>query len=277
MRPLLAESPNLAEGIDYALVGPIDNRIQEIRTRQFPLNTVCHMGRDFGFGLRWGCTGTLYAPRRLVTAAHCLFSLKLGRAPKRIVIAPGRSDRDRFPYGRVEALAAFVPRAFIQARNRAKRRASDYGLILLRRSFPDLNRFLPLLALDDRELKRLQQRQAKLHVVGYPADRPIGTLWRHSEVLRRFTPTRLFYTVDTCPGHSGSPVWVGIGGKPVLVAIHTSGILDERGRSHGCAKGTVMAPPGSLNSGVRLTPDVLANLRNPERLVAGVKPMVRVI
>ena len=277
MRGSFAESPWPAEGADHALVGPLDNRIQEIRTRIFPLNTICHLGRDFGMGLRWGCTGTLYAPRRLVTAAHCLFSLKLGRAPNRVMVAPGRSDRDSFPYGRGESLAAFVPRRFIHAGNRAERRANDYGLILLKRSFPALNRYMPLRAFGDSELKRLQARQAKLNVAGYPADRPLGTLWRHSEVLRRFTSKRLLYTVDTCPGHSGSPVWVRFNGQPVVLAVHTSGILDERGRSHGCAKGTVLAPPGSLNSGVRLTPGILANLRYPERLVAGERSMVRVI
>jgi V8-like Glu-specific endopeptidase len=277
VRLAFAGHPDFADDADYALVGPLDNRVQEIRTRLFPLNTVCHLGRDFGFGLRWGCTGTLFAPQRLITAAHCLYSLKLGRAPRRIVVAPGRTDRDSFPYGRVASLAAFVPRRFVEARNRAERRANDYGLIMLQRSFPALTRFMALRVLRDSDLKQLQARQARLHVVGYPADRPTGTMWRHSEVLRRFTPQRLYYTVDTCPGHSGSPVWTGIGGQPVIVAVHTSGILDERGRSHGCAKGTVLAPPGSLNSGVRLRPEIIANLRNPQRLVAGSRPMIRVI
>jgi V8-like Glu-specific endopeptidase len=162
VRLSFGESPDLAQGIDYALVGPLDNRVQEIRTRQFPLNTICHLGRDFGFGLRWGCTGTLYAPRRLLTAAHCLFSLKLRCAPNRITVAPGRSDRDSFPYGHVDSLAAFVPRGFVQARNRAERRANDYGLILLKRSLPALDRFMPLRVLSDRELKRLQARHRRL-------------------------------------------------------------------------------------------------------------------
>jgi hypothetical protein len=59
--------------------------------------------------------------------------------------------------------------------------------------------------------------------------------------------------------------------------VHTSGILDERGRSYGCAKGTVLAPPGMMNSGVRLTREVIANLLQPERRVAGAPPMIRVL
>lgn len=262
---------------DYALVGPIDNRVQEIETRRFPFNTICHLGRDFGFGLRWGCSGTLFAPRRVLTAAHCLYSLKLGRAPNQIAVAPGRSDRDQMPYGRRFALAAYVPLRFIQARSRAERRANDYGLVILHHRFPPLNRFLPLHAADNAELHRLQERKISLTIAGYPADRPVGTLWRHSETLRGFSAKRLFYTVDTCPGDSGSPVWAREGDRWALLAVHTTGILDELGRSHGCARGTVMAPPGSLNSGVRLTPRILANLGQPQSRVNGALAMIRVI
>ena len=262
---------------DYALVGPIDNRLQEIATHRFPFNTICHLGRDFGIGVRWGCSGALFRPRRLITAAHCLFSLKINRAPARIMVAPGRRDRDVLPYGQRAAIAAYVPRGFISARNRAERRANDYGLVVLKRGFPQLQRFMLLSSLSNRELDRLQREKLKLTISGYPADRPVGTQWRHSEILRRYTSTRLLYSTDTCPGHSGSPVWVRHKGQAVIVAIHTSGILDERGRSHGCKKGTVMAPPGSLNSGVRLTPEVVANLRDPQRLVGGRQPMVRVL
>jgi V8-like Glu-specific endopeptidase len=266
-----------SDDFDYALVGPTDNRIHEMRTRHFPFSTVCHLGRDFGDGLLRGCSGALIGPRRLLTAAHCLFSLKLRRAPVRIRVAPGRADRDQFPFGTLEASAAYVPRRFIYARTLAERRAHDYGLLLLPRSFPGLERFMVMQAPSDEALARMRAGRGQLTVAGYPADRPIGTLWHHSERLRRYTPQRLLYTVDTCPGHSGSPVWTEHDGKPVIVAVHTSGILDELGRSYGCAKGTVLAPPGTTNSGVRLTRELLANLREPERRVGGQRPMVKVL
>jgi V8-like Glu-specific endopeptidase len=69
---------------DYALVGPTDDRLHEIRTTRFPYNTVCHLGRDFGDGVWRGCSGVSIGPRKLLTAAHCLYSLKPKRAPLRI-------------------------------------------------------------------------------------------------------------------------------------------------------------------------------------------------
>lgn len=267
---------DLTEAVDYALVGPVDNRVHEIRTTRFPYNTVCHLGRDFGDGLWRGCSGVLIGPRRVLTAAHCLYSLKLGRAPNRARVVPGRQDRDRFPYGTRMGVTGYVPRRFIHARSPAERQAHDYGLVLLAQPFSGVERFLRVHAPSDHALDRMK-RSGTLTVAGYPGDRPTGTLWRHSERLRRYTPQRLLYTVDTCPGHSGSPIWSTLGGEDTLVGVHTSGILDERGRSYGCAKGTVLAPPGLMNSGVRLTPEVMANLRDPTRRVGDRQPMARVL
>jgi V8-like Glu-specific endopeptidase len=269
-------APALPDDSDYALVGPTDNRVHELHTERFPFSTVCHLGRNFGDGRLRGCSGCLIDPLRLVTAAHCLYSPALGRSPLRVRVAPGRADRDRFPFGTVDAAAAYVPRRFVSPQGPDDRRESDYGILILKRPFPGIGRFLPVRALPDLAWARLGPR-TRLTVAGYPGDRPIGTLWRHSESLRRLTPRRLFYTVDTCPGHSGSPIWAELPDGPTLVGVHTSGILDEQGRSYGCAPGTTLAPPGTLNSGVRLTPWVLANLLDPERRVGGQRPMVRVL
>ena len=38
------------EQVDFAVIGPTDNRLQEADTTRFPFNTVCHLGRDFGDG-----------------------------------------------------------------------------------------------------------------------------------------------------------------------------------------------------------------------------------
>ncbi len=254
---------DLTHELDYAVAGPRDNRVHEIRTTQFPFNTICYLGRDLGDGLSRGCTGVLIAPRAVLTAGHCVYSHKLRRPPTRIAVIPGRADRDTMPYGSIVSRRYFAPRNFIHPRpGTTDRRDFDFGLIILPRPFSKLPRFMEARALSDENLKRLKQLRL-VTITGYPGDRPVGTQWRHTERLKKITPRRLFYTIDTCPGHSGSPIWYrpDKGQKPVIIGVHTSGIVDERGRTYGCKRGTVLAPPGMMNSGVRLTLKVLANIR----------------
>lgn len=262
---------------DYALVGPVDSRVHEIRTTQFPFNTVCHLLRDFGNN-RWaGCSGVLIGPRLVLTAGHCLFSHRRGGPPKRIMVVPGRSDRDARPFGTLMSRRYYVPRQYVEGRSIASRRNFDYGIIILPRIFQGLNRFLGLRILTESALKHgYGSRRAT--IAGYPGDRPIGTLWRHTERIRKITPRRLLYTVDTCPGHSGSPIWqlVSAENKGYVIGVHTSGILDKKGRSYGCKKGTVLAPPGMLNSGVRITQEVINNIHNPKRDIDGLSAMLNV-
>jgi glutamyl endopeptidase len=110
-----------------------------------------------------------------------------------------------------------------------------------------------------------------LTIAGYHCDKPLGTMWGHSNriELKNITTTHLSYSIDTCPGHSGSPIWL-LGNNEIrlLLGIHTSGVPGvEGGRCENdpirrqCRRtGAAVTPVRGLNCGVRVTFDVINNI-----------------
>ncbi|HEY0413256.1 MAG TPA: serine protease [Allosphingosinicella sp.] len=249
----------LADEADYAVVGPTDGRTRVLHTNAFPHSAVCQIERDFGDGRLTGCTAFLIGPTRLLTAAHCITSpirrrLGLPSQAVRIRVTPGRASRSARPFGWQWA-KAWRPNPAYRRRPSAE---NDYGVIDLERPFTPSPGFFRLWAPSSEALERLRANRL-VHISGYPADKPPGTQWEHAERLDRISERQLFYSVDTCPGHSGAPVWVqrARGGAPEVIAIHTAGPAPHAGGAWGCRPGVPLAPAGLFNRGVRLTRSVL--------------------
>lgn len=254
----------LADEADYAIVGPTDGRERVTGTDRFPWSAVCHIERDFGDGRLTGCTAFLVGPRTLLTAAHCIASplrlrLNLPGVARRIRVTPGRAGAAR-PFGSQWAVSWRTHPDYL----RRPRPEVDVAVIELARPFARATGAFALLPASTPRLERLRQTRL-VHVSGYPGDKPEGTQWRHSERLDRIGSLRLHYSVDTCPGHSGSPVWVypSPGAAPRVVAVHTAGPRPHPEGPWGCRAGAPLAPAGLFNSGVRVTMETLRQLRLP--------------
>jgi V8-like Glu-specific endopeptidase len=257
----------LADRADYAIVGPSDGRTRVLNARLHPYAAVCHVQRDFGDGRLSGCSGFLVAPTIVLTAGHCVFSrprhLLTGRgSPRRIRITPGPNGGARPPFGSQWAVRWYAHRRFVNQRDVMY----DVGIIVVPQPFSGLPGVFPLAALDDAAL-RVVRAQRILHIAGFPSDKPQGTMWEHSERLDRIGPRALHYSVDTCPGHSGSPVWVrrARGGQVDAIGIHVAGPRPHERGPWGCRPGVPVAPAGAVNRGIRMTRDLIAMSREVGR------------
>lgn len=239
---------------DYAIIGPTDGRTRVTRTDRVPYSAVCHIQRDFGDGKLTGCTAFFISPTRLLTAGHCIMShvrrvLRLPHVATRIRVIPGRASARAMPFGAQWAARWKVHPVYA-------RRASalhDIAIIELERPFrPDPGHFA-MASPSAATLLSMRGRRL-VHISGYPGDKPMGQQWEHAERIDRVTAQQLFYSVDTCPGHSGAPVWLAPiqGGRPQVIAVHTAGPGRHAAGAWGCAPGAPVAPAGSFNRGVRL-------------------------
>lgn len=270
--------------LDYSVIGPTDDRFpipsrtRFPSTRYFPYSTICFLEAVTPTGRRPRGTGTLIAPRVVLTARHVLDGVGRMRitpgadfcaSTRRSVASPGFQEiaAAQFrPHSSLDFGIIILPQAFRLPNHRGGPRPSPYPFMMLQ----------PRGDLNTRTL---------LTIAGYPCDKPLGTMWGHSNriPISGVTSTHLRYMIDTCPGHSGSPIWLlGNNGIRLLLGVHTNGParcdndpqLGVQCRRPRCGQNFPVSPVAGQNGGVRVTCEVIRTINRWCRQAGVTGPIV---
>ncbi|CAD5900051.1 putative mucin/carbohydrate-binding domain-containing protein [Carnobacterium maltaromaticum] len=187
----------------------LDERIRVINTQEEPYNSTVFIAADGSSG-----SGAVIGKNTVLTAAHVVMRIYGNPNKDSIYVIPGR-DSAVLPYGKFKIKSVYIPKNYIENPN------VDMDIAILTidtlegKSIGDVVPELPF------KLTNTVNEGTKLSTVGYPGDKPWGTMWSSAGVALKHTDTRVYYDMDTVGGQSGSPVFNGIN---EIIAVHTTGI-----------------------------------------------------
>jgi glutamyl endopeptidase len=168
-----------------------DTRIRIIDTTSFPFRAVGLVGFESG-----GCTGTLIGKRYVLTAGHCIFNIENNKWYKNVKFWAGRNGNEA-PFGAVGWVRLLSTKGWTVDHDDN----SDFGLVILDR---DLGTAVGWLGYGYEEPMHLYN----INILGYPGDKPSGTMWHSFCPLLEASTLTLRYNCATAPGESGSAIFV---------------------------------------------------------------------
>lgn len=178
-----------------------DTRVRVENTTARPYQAIAYLN------VQWdranaACTGTIIAPNKVLTAAHCVYNPNNGGFVKKTGITPAVNATYN-PYGEFVSTHVRVPQQYIEN----QKRAYDIAIVDVQsRSGASIGKVVKPLELESGD----DFTGRNFEVAGYPSDKfhvfKAPTMWTDSGVIDKQEGNMAYYTTDASGGQSGAPL-----------------------------------------------------------------------
>lgn len=206
---LVSLSPQAATAVESRSIIGADDRVQITDTTVAPYQSAVFIGANGASG-----SGSVIGKNTVLTAAHVVIGIKDNPNTDSSYVVPGRNGAN-LPYGKFKIKEVHIPQGYLDNR----RTDDDYAVITLEpnegKSIGDIVKQNPIALTDSISLG------SEVSSMGYPGDKPWGTLWEtKGKIIGKETTNLIDYDFDTFGGQSGSSVF---NDKQEVIAVHSAG------------------------------------------------------
>lgn len=201
-------------GIEPAYIIGSDGRSRVTNTTSFPYSAICYLETKWKDGTTTIGTAWMYWKDIAITAGHCVYSSDRGGWAQSVTIWPGRNGSTT-PYGSAYATIMHTSTAWTDSSNANY----DYGLLELNRNIGTSTGYFGM------HWTTSSLNGKSITVAGYPgSSSKIRQLWKMSGSVASCNSNKVYYSIDTEGGQSGSPVyWYNSTYGYQGIAIHAYG------------------------------------------------------
>jgi len=210
----IAKGPEIDDVSATSIIGT-DDRAQVSSTTIGPAKQVVYLYIEFPSSHAYSCTGTVYGPKLIITAGHCVYDSNEGGWASGIWASPARNG-NAFPYGTQSAQDWESTTGWVID----GRADHDFAAVIMPdTTLSDQTGWWRFGYYSDAFLLN-----KNVTIVGYPGDKPTATMWADTDPITSMQSQLIRYTIDTYSGQSGSSPYFISGGIPIAVGIHSSNI-----------------------------------------------------